>query len=87
MGRFRARQTPAAAVLLALLLSGCGGFGGFPSFGNSASPQPTASEPEVAPEIPASIQSTSRRTAPVPKLLQKANAPIHLSSVRVPRAG
>jgi len=58
MGRFSARQTPAAAMLLALALSGCGSFGGFPSFGNSASPQATAPEPEVAPEVPASIQSS-----------------------------
>jgi hypothetical protein len=59
MGRFSARQTPAAATLLALVLSGCGSFGGFPSFGNSAPPpQAAAPEPEVAPEIPASIQSS-----------------------------
>jgi hypothetical protein len=36
MGRFSAHQTTAAAMLLVLALSGCGSFGGFPGFGNSA---------------------------------------------------
>ena len=58
MGRLSTRQTPAIVTLLGLALSGCGSFGGFPSFGNSASQQATAPEPEVAPEIPASIQSS-----------------------------
>ncbi len=58
MGRLSTRQTPAIVTLLALALSGCGSFGGFPSFGNSASHQATAPEPVVGPEIPASIQSS-----------------------------
>ena len=58
MGRLSTRQTPAIVTLFGLALSGCGSFGGFPSFGNSASQQATAPEPEVAPEIPASIQSS-----------------------------
>jgi hypothetical protein len=45
-------------MLLVLALSGCGSFGGFPGLGNSAPPpQAAAPEPEVAPEIPATIRS------------------------------
>jgi hypothetical protein len=62
MGRFNVGPAPAAAILVALLstlgLAGCGSFGGFPSFGNSnPPPQAAAPEPEIAPEIPASIRS------------------------------
>jgi hypothetical protein len=50
---------PPAVVSLALLLSGCGSFGGFPSFGGSSpAPEPVAVEPAAAPEIPASVRSS-----------------------------
>src|ERR1700680_3796959 len=59
MGKFSLRREPAAAMLLALGLAGCGSFGGFPSFGNSTpAPEPIPVEPQAAPEIPASIRSS-----------------------------
>jgi hypothetical protein len=58
MGKFSLGPAPAAAMLLALGLAGCGSFGGFPSFGSSSpAPEPVPVEPQPAPEIPASIRS------------------------------
>ncbi len=53
MGRFGVLSRPAAVVIVALGLAGCGG-GSW--FGSSPQPQPTVAEPAPAPEIP----STSR---------------------------
>jgi hypothetical protein len=59
MSRFSLGLAPAAAMLLALALAGCGSFGGFPSFGNSSpAPEPVPVEPQATPEIPASIRSS-----------------------------
>ncbi len=62
MGKFSLGPAPAAAMLMSLALAGCGGFGGFPSFpsfGNSApAPEPIPVQPQLAPEIPASIRSS-----------------------------
>ena len=59
MGKFGPGPAPAAAILLAFGLAGCGSFGGFPSFGGSSpAPEPVPVEPQAAPEIPASIRSS-----------------------------
>jgi hypothetical protein len=62
MGKFSVGLAPAAAMLMTLALAGCGGFGGFPSFptfgGAAPAPEPIPVQPELAPEIPASIRSS-----------------------------
>jgi hypothetical protein len=62
MGKFSAGPAPAAAMLMTLALAGCGGFGGFPSFptfgGAAPAPEPIPVQPELTPEIPASIRSS-----------------------------
>ena len=57
MSRFSIWSAPAAAMFLAFALAGCGGFGGFPSFGNSGpAPETVAVEPQATPEVPASVR-------------------------------
>jgi hypothetical protein len=60
MGKFSSGLAPVAALLLTLGLAGCGSFGGFPSFGSNSEPAPSPipTEPQSAPEIPASIRSS-----------------------------
>jgi hypothetical protein len=57
MIRLSIRPAPAAILLLALALTGCGSFGGFPG-SPSPTPEPVAVEPQGAPELPASIRSS-----------------------------
>ena len=50
---------PPAVALLALALSGCGSFGGFPSFSSSSpAPDPVPVEPALAPEMPATVRAS-----------------------------